>query len=396
MHKCAHSRTYRSALSGLTTTLVALLLLQGMWAQQRSPVPQVGPTGVIVHSQFGGQIFGFDIDQNGTEGVLAEAKTGAGGKVLAAVETFDQSTGKILKVVKKTTTMDDFITLGVVGNSVGLVEHEHVQGILNVTRTFQVMNPLSSNMFTSTWTPPLKKTDLISAVSRNQGVSGSAVLAFHNTGGETRFVFGTDVAGNTFGPQINLKDSTFTSSPQVAYDSVNNVAVVAASNGAVGGPAPEIALVNLTTGQFTEFPGLLGPPPFHQGFINGLAVDAADQIAVTTTELDFSVEFYDLTTHTGFSVILPGATGQIQSGSDVEYDPVNKLFFVAQSVSSTSTGSSIQVYDIHGNLVESLNGFNFSNTFNVVPTHIALNPANRTGYVDGPDANVTQVQAFTY
>lgn len=377
-------------------SLVGLLLLQGMWAQRRSSAAQIGPTGVVVHSQFGGQIFGFDIDQNGTEGVLTEAKTGSGGKVLAAVETFDQTTGKILKVVKKTTTMDDFITLGVVGTSVGLIEHEHVQGALNVTRTFATMNPLSSNVITAAWTPPLQKNDLLSAVSRNQGVSGSAVLAFHNTANQNRFVFGTDVAGNTFGPLVTLKDSTFTSSPQLSYDAINNVAVVAASNGAVGGPAPEIVLVNLTTGQFMEFPGLLGPPPFHQGFINGFAVDAEDQIGVTTTELDFSVEFYDLTAHTGFSVILPGATGQIQSGSDVEYDPVNKLFFVAQSVSSTSSGSSIQVYDIHGNLVESLNGFNFSNTFNVIPTHIALNPAKRTGYVDGPDANVTQLQAFTY
>ena len=95
-------------------------------------------------------------------------------------------------------------------------------------------------------------------------------------------------------------------------------------------------------------------------------------------------------------MILPGATGQVQSGSDVEYDRVNKLFFVAQSVSSTSSGSSIQVYDIHGNLVESLNGFSFSNTFNVIGTHIALNPTNRTGYVDGPDSGVTEVQQFSY
>jgi hypothetical protein len=395
MHKSARARTYRLAISALRGSLVALLLLQVMSAQRRSASSQIGPTGVIVHSQFGGQIFGFDIDQNGSEGVLAEAKTGSGGKVLAAVETFDQTTGKIVKVVKKTTTMDDFITLGVVGNSVGLIEHEHVQGI-NVTRSFLTMNPLSSNMFTGAWTPPLQKNDLISAVSRNQAVSGSAVLAFHNSGNQNRFVFGTDVAGNTFGPQITLKDSTFSSSPQLAYDAINNVAVVAASNGAVGGPAPKIALVNLTTSQVTEFTGILGPPPFHQGFINGLAVDAEDQIAVTTTELDFSAEFYDLTTQTGFSVILPGATGQIQSGSDVEYDRVNKLFFVAQSVSSTSSGSSIHVYDIHGNLVESLNGFNFSNTFNVIATHVALNPANRTGYVDGPDAGVTELQAFTY
>ena len=396
MHKCAGGRTYRLAIAGLRTSLVGLLLLQGAWAQQGSTAPQIGPTGVIVHSQFGGQIFGFDIDQNGTEGVLAEAKTGSGARVLAAVETFDQTTGKILKVVTKTTTMDDFVTLGVVGTSVGLIEHEHVQGVLNVTRTFNTINPLSSNKFTGAWTPPLKKNDLLSAVSRNQGVSGSAVLAFHNTVNQPRFVFGSDVGGNTFGPQVTLQDSTFTSSPQLAYDAINNVAVVAASNGAVGGPAPKIALVNLTSGQVTEFTGILGPPPFHQGFINGLAVDAEDQIAVTTTEVDFSVEFYDLTAQTGFRIVLPGATGQLQSGSDVEYDPVNKLFFVAQSVSSTASGSSIQVYDIHGNLVESLNGFNFSNAFNVIPTHIALNPAKRTGYVDGPDAGVTQLQGFTY
>ena len=30
------------------------------------PNLSAGPTGVLVHSQFGGQIFGFDIDQNGT------------------------------------------------------------------------------------------------------------------------------------------------------------------------------------------------------------------------------------------------------------------------------------------------------------------------------------------
>jgi hypothetical protein len=125
-------------------------------------------------------------------------------------------------------------------------------------------------------------------------------------------------------------------------------------------------------------------------------VDSEDGIAVTTTELDFRVEFYNLKTQTGFPVVLPGATGQIQSGSDVEYDPVNKLFFVAQSVSSTGAGSSIQVYNPSGKLVESLNGFNFSNASNVIGTHIALNPNNRSGYVDGPSSGVTDIQSFTY
>ena len=45
-----------------------------------------GPGKVIVHSKFGGQIFGFDIDQNGTEGVLSEALLQSNGTVQAAVQ----------------------------------------------------------------------------------------------------------------------------------------------------------------------------------------------------------------------------------------------------------------------------------------------------------------------
>jgi hypothetical protein len=197
---------------------------------------------------------------------------------------------------------------------------------------------------------------------------------------------------------INLVNTVFGDGdgPVVAYDSQTNEAVVAASTGEVGGPPPVIALANLTTGTVNEFNGLPGPPPFRAGFVNGIAVDSEDGIACTTTEVDFRVEFYNLATQTGFSVVLPGATSQLQSGSDVEYDPVHKLFFVAQSVSSTALGSSIQVYNTRGELVESLNGFNFSNAFNVVFTHIALNPSNRSGYVDGPDSGVTEIQSFTY
>jgi hypothetical protein len=76
---------------------------------------------------------------------------------------------------------------------------------------------------------------------------------------------------------------------------------------------------------------------------------------------------------------------------------VNKLFLVAQPNSSTApSGSSIHVYDVDGNLVESLNGFSFSNAGNVIFAHIALNPSRRSGFVDGPDPGVTEIQSFTY
>jgi hypothetical protein len=368
-------------------------------AAQSGEAAPVGPGSTMVHSLFGGQIFGFDIDQNGTEGVLSESQDIAGGKVLAAVETFDQASGKILKVVSKTETKDDFLTLGIAGTSVGLVEREHVQGLFVTERIYEELNPLRTNKFTGEWTPPLASDDIILALSRNQGVATTAVLAFENDASNfSTFVFGSDVAANTFEPAVVLTDPTFMFSdlPAVAYDSTTNEVVVAASDGAVGGPPPVFALVDLTTGAVNEFTGIPGPPPFRQGSINGLAVDSEDGIACTTTELDFRVEFYNLKTQTGFAVVLPGASGQLQSGSDVEFDPVHKLFFVAQSVSSTGTGSTIQVYNPQGKLVESLNGFNFSNASNVVSTHIALHPTNRSGYVDGPDPGVTEIQSFTY
>jgi len=359
----------------------------------------VGAGNTIVHSKFGGQIFGFDIDQNGTEGVLSEAQTLSNGNVLAAVETFDQKSGKILKVVSKIESKDDFLTLGIVGTSVGLVEREHVTGIYVTKRIYEELNPLSANKITGTWTPALAADDIILGISRNQGTPTTAVLYFENTANNfDTFVFGSNVGANTFEPTVELTDPTFmfSNAPQVAYDSVTSQVVVASSDSAVGGPPPEFALVDLSTGTVDKFTGIPGPPPFRQGSINGLAVDSEDGIACTTTELDFRVEFYNLKAQTGFAVVLPGANGQLQSGSDVEYDPVNKLFFVAQSVSSTGTRSSIQVYNTSGTLVESLNGFNFSNAFNVIGTHIALNPSNRSGYVDGPDSGVTEIQSFTY
>jgi hypothetical protein len=81
---------------------IALCSVAGLAAAQTAPTRSPkGPGKIVVHPKFGGQISGYDIDQNGTEGVLAEQKTLANGDTLSAVETFDQGTGKILKVIRK-------------------------------------------------------------------------------------------------------------------------------------------------------------------------------------------------------------------------------------------------------------------------------------------------------
>jgi hypothetical protein len=283
----------------------------------------------------------------------------------------------------------------VVGNSVGLFEHEIVSHLFVGSRVFSVVNPLSGNLITGDWTPPIGLQHIImpTGVSRSQGVPNVAVFAYDNSDSFIPYVFSSNVANNTFGPVVHITDSTNFGSvpPPIAYDSVSNQAILGGGTGAFG-TRPVIGVVDLTAGTFAEFEGI------GFGFVNGIAVDSADGIFVTDTEDDASVEFYNLSTQTGVTVVLPGSEGLQQfSGADVEFDSVNKLFLIAQPDSSSApSGSTIYVYDIHGNLQETINGFSFSNTFNVVPAHIALHPSLRSGYIDGPNSGVTEIEAFAY
>jgi hypothetical protein len=308
------------------------------------------------------------------------------------VETFDQRTGKIIKVVAQTQTQDDFLTLGIVGNHVGMVEYEHELSLFHVQRKFPIASPLSANKFTKLWTPAIPENHLIERISRTQGSPNAAFYLYDNSARTFNpYVFSSNVAENTFGPPVKLSD-TFNSGafPVMAYNTVTNQAVLAAAPG--GNPQnPRLAIADLTTGKVSEFTGVgIGIP-------QGIAVDSEDNIACTSTVFDFSVQFYDLTTQTGFSEILPGAVSEFYSASDVQYDPIHKLFFLAQENSSIVPGqSSILVYDTQGNFVKAINGLSFNETFNVVATHIALHPSARAGFVDGPDIGVTQIQSFTY
>jgi hypothetical protein len=390
---------WRHAFPSRAATVCLILLVVSsvaLFAQSDEFMPSssAGAGKLEVHSKFGGQIFGFDIDQSGTEGLLSESQLLSNGNVLAAVETFDQKTGKILKVVDKTETQDDFFTLGIVGKSVGLIEHEHEVSFLHLKRTFHVLNPLDSNQFTAVWTPPIGAKHIImpTGVTRSQGVPNVAVFAYDNSGQFIPYVFSSNVAANTFGPVVKITDSNNFGSvpPPIAFDNETDQAVLGGGNGCFD-CFPEIGVVDLAKGTFVEFTGI------GFGFINGIAMDAADGIACTTTEDDASVEFYDLKKQTGFTVVLPNSQGlQFFSGADVEFDPIHKVFLVAQPNSSVSSGSTIYVYDTKGNVKETLNGFSFSNVGNVIPMHIALNPSKRNGFVDGPDGGVTEIQFFTY
>lgn len=72
-------------------------------------------------------------------------------------ETFDPVTGQIIKVVRQTETKDDFVALAVTGGSIGLVEREQVRSLFHVSRSFLLLNPLTSNALTGQWSAPVDR-----------------------------------------------------------------------------------------------------------------------------------------------------------------------------------------------------------------------------------------------
>jgi hypothetical protein len=358
------------------------------WAQAQR---EVGPGPVVVHTRFGGFILGYDIDQNGTEGILSEALTLDDGNHDVAVETFDQRTGEIIKVLRKQRhSRNDYVTLGIFGEHVALTEFEHVSDLYVDDRRYLLSDPIAANRITGKWTPPFDKPgEIIEGAAASQGYDTALFFGFKNTGNDFRtWLFTSNVGANTFGPEMAVEGNDvfdWNNSPAVTYDIERNVAVLGSSHGCFGCPI-DIGEVDLATGKLTSFRGL------GTGSVNGIAIDPNTHIACTTSEDDFSVEFYNLVKGTSKRVILPGATSQLFSGGAVAVDPIHRLFLVGQEYSSTaSSGSSIHVYDEKGNLVESLDGFELPAS----PAYMALNPSQRSGFVI-VTPGLSTLQSFTY
>ena len=384
----------------ISTALIVLLLCTASLSRasdqsgfQLNPNDQEGDT--IVHGKLGGLIFGFEVDPNGTEGLLCEAVSHPDGTVSARVETFNQATGRIITVLARSESQDDFVALGVAG-SVGLIEREQVRGLFNVKRTFATINPLAGNMINGRWTPQIDPDQIVNQVKPAlDGTPNVAVYALSVSTSVNPVVFSSNLADNTFGPVIDITDPDFTQEapPVIAFDPIGNQAILGHDKPSPFILPPLIAFVDLATGSFVKQTGL------GLGVINGIAVDSEDGILCTDTSFDSAVQFYSLSDFTGISVFLPGHDPQTStaSGGDIEFDPINKLFLVAQPFSDgqLNNGSSIQVYDLMGNLVESIDGLNFQGGDNVFPVHITLNPSHRIGFVNGPDLT-TAIQSFSY
>jgi len=282
--------------------------------------------GVVLTSQ-GGQIYGFDIDQSGSDGVLATA---------ANVETFDENSGKITKSFpKKTPSGTSYGADGIFTGDVALITRYVVpKGKIYAKRFYDVMSPATSGKFTGKWTPLVKDIQVEQA-GPNQTAAETALFAIELKNQDVPDVIVSNVAENKFGRVFHLNPSSFSlgDQPQFGQDTKTNQAVIASSpdGGRVGGEAPVNLLVDMKSGKQIQFNGL-NNGPFGSGFVNGLAVDSATGIAATATELNAQVEFYNLAKKTGTAVQLPctGDASQSLSGSGIANDSTNGLFLVTE------------------------------------------------------------------
>ncbi|MBV9647554.1 MAG: hypothetical protein JO043_08830 [Candidatus Eremiobacteraeota bacterium] len=332
--------------------------------------------GPIVRPKMPGQILGYDIDQHGTDGILANYRDLGNGKTESSLEMFDEITGKITKVVSQG-TKNGYVADGILSRDIGF---------LTSNNGFALMNPVTGGKINGTWTAPM--TFYLGQIAENQATPNQVMFGYDGSQPSQPTTLVTADVPNKTTKVIGLDQNLFGTGdvPVIAQDWKTNQAVIAGSNGSPLSHAA-FGIIDLATGKTTTFTGL------GFGYVNGLDVDSKRGIACATTEIDAGVEFYDLKKQTGFEVTIPNSGGQqIHSGSSVAMDSEHGLCVVTQPVSGNGTqASAIWIVDEKGNFREEIQGFNF--WFGVGPV---LNPTKRIGYVLNPRPSYMTLTGFSY
>lgn len=355
-----------------------------------------GALGPVVTSQFGGEIFGWDIDQNGNDGVLTE--TVLGSTTINATETFDQATGKITKVVQKTQGLNpEPVVDAIAGSDVGIVdvERQEIQhSQLERNDYFDLIDPVTGEKITGRSKPRAMLGIVPNFVTNNQTSPNQVMMTLYpdKRGVDQVGMYTYDTVRNAWGRRLDFpKGFLFQNGfpNYAAVDATTNEAVVGYLGRARYNPHESATLYVMDAATGKHLHSFYG---VGYGWPNGMAIDPTTDTMCTTTTGDTDIELYKLSTGKGKVVQIPiyyFNGGSFTNGAAVAADPIHHLFLVAQlnSTFSPNGGSTVIVYDEHGKLVEYINGFEFFNQFSVVVPHLAVNPSNRTGYVNGPNLN---------
>jgi len=207
--------------------------------------------GVVLSTSDGGQIFGWDIDEGAADGVLASAQDVPKG-VRISMQTFDQTTGAIVSTFARDSgPRSSYGVDGVFAGDVALVTHYVVpRRSIYAKRLYEVMNPVTGEEFTGSWTPPVNDFDVLQD-GDDQSTTTSVLYGIELHRDDDPALVVSDIAADT-STLIELDSNVYRDGTTVmAQDTATNQAVLASSNGAVGGPPPLNSIVTLRNGRIT-------------------------------------------------------------------------------------------------------------------------------------------------
>ncbi len=255
-----------------------------------------GP-GPIVTSKFGGTIFGWAIDENGAGGILTEVTPPSGSPFKSVVETFDQTTGKITKIVRKQNGDSgnrELYVDAVLANDVGLIDDERHYGKYTRRDLYYLMAPVSKKRISGTWTRPPGRNFLIFDIADQQS-NPVAVMAATKidqviSKPPTFEVVVTDVAANKILRTLYAPHGDGVNYPYfVAEDTTTQHAYVPAAN-----YQSQTVFIDYDIRSGRASNDFVAPP--FSGPVAGLAIDSASHMMCTTTGSTYSVQMYDLKT----------------------------------------------------------------------------------------------------
>ncbi len=264
--------------------------------------------GPVVTSQFGGQIFGWDIDQNGNDGVLAE--TVLGSQVTNAIETFDESTGKITKVIQKRQRLNanvEPVVDAIAGSDVGIVDVAREAQQFERNDYFDLIDPVTREKITGRSKPHQILGIVPNFFTNNQASSSQLMMALYpdKRGDDLVGLYTYDTSRNAWGKRIDFPRTFLFQNGSPNYAAVN-----ATTNEAVVGylgrgrynkhESATLHVMDAATGKhLRSFYGV------GYGWPNGMAIDPTTDIMCTTTTGDRDVEFYKLSSGKGKAVQIP-------------------------------------------------------------------------------------------
>src|SRR6202522_4361413 len=220
------------------------------WRTTAAQSARHGATGLgALLTSDSGQIFGFDINSSGSDGILATA---------TSIESFDQDTGKITaSFPKKLPARTSYSMVGITtGDTALAIRYLQDKSDPYATRTYSTIAPSTKNQFTGKWTPPLKDIQ-VEEEGPNQTAASTALYAIELKNNDNPDLIISNVASNKTSKVIKLDPSLFAlgNGAQLGQDTKTDQAVFALSPdyGAVGGDPPLNVIYNMKTGKKTQF-----------------------------------------------------------------------------------------------------------------------------------------------